>query len=755
MVSRSVAVACAFIMRSRARVTLCLSSTLICLAFVLLPAALAAPGKPPASVATSRLSDRLTALATPELRSAPRAEQAQRLSLPANGPGSLLRAGDDVVVDIRAATTSDRFQHALRAAGAERLDVSARYGIVTAAVGIGELHAVAAVEGVEAVTEDLTPVFAGFGEGPITFTAGECSGAATSEGDTQLLAKSARLSYGVRGAGVKVGILSDSFDRDVNAVTHAADDIASGDLPGTGNPCAHTTAVQNLDDSLPGTPIDEGRAMTQIVHDLAPHAPLAFATTGSSETSFANSIRAIKTAGARVIVDDVFYLDEPFFQKGPSGVAVDDVTSQGAVYYSATGNDNAIVGGNNVGSWEAASFRGTSCPTGVPTYAVNCMDFNPTAGVDNTAGVTLAPGGLFILDLQWAEPWFGVNTNLDVYLLNSANAVIRKSEQVNPGGTGTQKPFELLGYQNTTSSAQTLRIVINKRSGSSNPRLKYGLLLSSGISAVEYPTSAGGDVVGPAIFGHSGIQNAMGVAAIPFNDSNTIEPYSSRGPVTLYFGPVNGTTPASPLGAPLVLAKPDVAATDGVATTFFHTFDSASGVWRFFGTSASAPHAAAVAALQLDGFPSATVAQVKNAQKNTAAPVDSFTAEAAGSGRVNAKSAVANLLPSVTINDVSATEGNSGTKSFTFQLQLSKPNTVASSVKFSTVAGSASAGSDYVTQTNQTVSFPAGATTRSVVVTVNSDTVLEPNETFSVKLSKPVRMKLADATGVGTILNDD
>ena len=74
---------------------------------------------------------------------------------------------------------------------------------------------------------------------------------------------------------------------------------------------------------------------------------------------------------------------------------------------------------------------------------------------------------------------------------------------------------------------------------------------------------------GPAIFGHNGTGAGMSVAAVPFSNSGAIEEYSSRGPVTHYFGPVIGTTPAAPLASPQVLAKPDIAATDGGATTFF------------------------------------------------------------------------------------------------------------------------------------------------------------------------------------------
>src|SRR5205823_12635335 len=107
--------------------------------------------------------------------------------------------------------------------------------------------------------------------------------------------------------------------------------------------------------------------------------------------------------------------------------------------------------------------------------------------------------------------------------------------------------------------------------------------------------------------------------------------YSSRGPVTLYFGPVNGTTPASAI-TPKTVNKPDIAATDCGVTTFFASFDGTN--WRFCGTSAAAPHAGAIAALEEDASPSAGFAAIRNSQTSTAAAVGSFGHTAAGAGLI-------------------------------------------------------------------------------------------------------------------------
>ena len=107
-------------------------------------------------------------------------------------------------------------------------------------------------------------------------------------------------------------------------------------------------------------------------------------------------------------------------------------------------------------------------------------------------------------------------------------------------------------------------------------------------------------------------------------------------------------TPAAALSAPQVLGKPDAAATDGAATTFFAS--PAGSVWRFYGTSEAAPHAAAIAALQLSENPTLTVDEIYAAQKSSAVPVGLEGSDAVGSGLLNALGAVtAGVPPTATI----------------------------------------------------------------------------------------------------------
>jgi hypothetical protein len=614
------------------------------------------------------LSARLAQLPEPALQSAPIAVQARRLGLAPAGAGSLVRQGGRVVVDVR-------FEHGalagvaqLRDVGARIVHASRRYQTVTVAIGPAGLRAVAALPRVGTVTEVLAPAFA----------AAECAGLVTSEGDAQLNAAAARADFGLDGAGVTVGILSDSFDRNGGAPTHAAGDVASGDLPGSGNPCGRTEPVGLLDDSDLGG-VDEGRAMAQIVHDLAPGARIRFAsaTAASSPFAFAANIRALRDAGADVLVDDVIYFDEPFFQEGPIAVAANEAIASGRAYFSAAGNDNLIdAGGRDFASWETPAYRDSGgCPAGVAAlsekaeeaeedeglppeglHPTHCLDFDPGAGpaaVDDTFEITVGAGETLLLALQWAEPWFGVGTDLDAFLLDSKGDPLEVEGFAVAGvddNLGTQRPLELIGWENEGGAAVDVQLAINRYSGAA-PRLKLVLLQNGGgVTASEYPESAGGDVVGPTIFGHSGAANVVSVGAVRFNDGSRPEDFSSRGPVVNYFGPVTGAAPAAPI-PPTTLSKPDLVATDGGASTFFG--QPVAGVWRFFGTSAAAPHAAAVAALIKQANPSLSPEQLRLALAATARPVGGFGPNAVGAGLVDAYAAVRSvaLPPTVSITE--------------------------------------------------------------------------------------------------------
>lgn len=110
--------------------------------------------------------------------------------------------------------------------------------------------------------------------------------------------------------------------------------------------------------------------------------------------------------------------------------------------------------------------------------------------------------------------------------------------------------------------------------------------------------------------------------------------------------------------------------------------------------------------------------------------------------------------PSLSINDVTVLEGNSGSVNASFTVNLSAASNQVVSLNYTTANGTAAAGSDYVA-TSGSVTFPIGVTTQPIVVSVIGDILIESNETFFVNLSNPVNATIADAQGLGTITDDD
>ena len=143
------------------------------------------------------------------------------------------------------------------------------------------------------------------------------------------------------GNGISVACLSDSYDTRTTAVpTHAAQDVANFDLPGAaGNPYNTTPVFVLHDETLARRPTKHVR-LCQVVYKMAPRAKIGVSTANFGEVNFANSIRGLaginsvdfpnaSTQGyaANVIVDDVGYFDEPWYQDGIIGAAVNDVAA--------------------------------------------------------------------------------------------------------------------------------------------------------------------------------------------------------------------------------------------------------------------------------------------------------------------------------------------------------------------------------------------------------------------------------------------
>jgi hypothetical protein len=112
------------------------------------------------------------------------------------------------------------------------------------------------------------------------------------------------------------------------------------------------------------------------------------------------------------------------------------------------------------------------------------------------------------------------------------------------------------------------------------------------------------------------------------------------------------------------------------------------------------------------------------------------------------------VIPSVRVDDVSITEGNSGASTAQFLITLSTPTTSAVTVNYWTASGTALGGIDFSVASG-ILTFSPGETSKVVAVPVTGDLVFEPSEVFSLNLSSPVNATIAKSSATATILNDD
>lgn len=492
-------------------------------------------------------------------------------------------------------------------------------------------------------------------------TAAPFVGKATSQGDKAHQADTAKNQYGFSGEGIRIGVMSDSF----NYLGGAAADIAGGDLPGPGNPFGNTTPVTVVQD-LP-TPngiiagSDEGRAMVQIVHDIAPKAQLFFASAFISEAGFATNIKRLRDApnNCDIVIDDVSYSDEGVFQDSIVAQAVNYVTASGGLYFSSAGNEGSVQR-NTASAWEG-DFNDAGSTYVVPGNSKSGTVHNfGTLAAPVNGNILLSSSG-FVYSLDWSDPLGASNNDYDLFVVNSAGTTV-KAASTNIQN-GMIDPHEEIGSTAFTRAAGD-RLVIFK---SSTAAVRALSLNANGGRLTVFTTGN--------THGHSCAADAYGVAAAAASAGNTVsgvfttasraETFSSDGPRRIFYN-VDGSpvTPGNILFATnggVVRQKPDITAADGVATS---GNSLGAGLNPFSGTSAAAPHAGAIAALLKSAKPSLTPAQIRTiltAPANTIdienAGVDATT----GYGILNANAIVAAAMmqqADLAVGTTTTTEGS-------------------------------------------------------------------------------------------------
>ena len=425
------------------------------------------------------------------------------------------------------------------------------------------------------------------------------AGTVTTQADAAQRNDVARATYNVTGAGVRVGVLSDSFNGNGSTSDTQATNIASDDLP------ADTRVLHDI----AGT--DEGRAMAQLIHDLAPGSAIDFATAFNGQAAFANYILELAAAGDRIIVDDVSYFAELSYQNGIISQAINQVAAQGVSYFSSAGNDGFS---GYQGAWVAG---GTQTLNGT-SYTL--MNFAP--GQDY---LTLsASAARVIYSLQWDNPGasaggVGATTDLDFFLTAADGTTIRAGSVTNNVGGD---PVELFAFTSASSSTQ-YQLRVGLVGGTPAPGEIRIIASGNGVGiTLGNPTS---NTNRSTLTGHHGATGQMAVAAASFSRTPAFgvnppvaETFSSRGFNKIVFDD-NGARLTTP-----VITNVAFTAVDGGNTTFFSS-DSTQDpdtLPNFFGTSAAAPDAAATAALLLAANPGLTPADIRALLSNSAIDMD-------------------------------------------------------------------------------------------------------------------------------------
>ena len=490
-------------------------------------------------------------------------------------------ASGAVKVQIKAVISRDLMRQ-VAALGGAVTHYSAQTQLISASMPLAALEALAA-----------NPAVISIAPAPRALTN---VGALTSQGYISHKANLVVNNLHVNGSGVKVGVLSDS----AYAAT-VATLIASGDLP------VDTLVVPGEEGPIPpemGS--DEGAAMMEIVHDLAPGAKLFFATAFKSPASFAQNIRTLRFVyHCDIIVDDVSYSDEGAFQDTIIADAVNDVVADGALYFSSAGNSGNLTNANS-SAWEGDFNPGPSSAAPLPAgYTLHLFSgvqaFNRYATLGNVA------------DLLWSDPWGGSANDYDLFILNSAGTAVSCASTDVQNGTGNpfEECFSANGYPANS------RIVVAASPGAAVRALHFDTFFGTPLTIATSGNTRGHNAGLHTVSTAATYWNSARTGTRPFvgGFANPTETFSSDGPRKIFFNPDGSAiTPGNFLfgtNGGQTLVKPDIAAADGVST-------KTPGFLPFFGTSAAAPHAAAVAALVKAAKPAYTNAQILTALKQTA-----------------------------------------------------------------------------------------------------------------------------------------
>ena len=445
----------------------------------------------------------------------------------------------------------------------------------------------------------------------------------TTLGDIAIKKNVARQLFGLDSKGIKVGIISDSF----NSLSGLSENVNSGDLPGNTNPFGYrqpVTILADTDEPL----LDEGRALGQIVHDIAPGAELFFHTfiqedqdaLIADEETFAKAVSTLTAAGVDIIVEDAV-IPASLLQDGKAAKAIELAVDQGVVVVSAAGNNGGI-------SYESVFRPGAEFE--LEGFQFQAHDFDPTDSVDFFQNINLPEENTLISPLLgWDDPIGEIKTEYVQFLVNTPELPNSDNIVAISGVTSESAvnvPLQGLGY--APENDEQLYFVIAKVGDDVSEKPAFIKWVSGANGAdrtidYEYIDE---DANNRSVYGYSNAPNSITVGATDIDNPTEVRSYSSRGGSPILFD-----AEGNRLTNPILRNKPEIYAPDGVATNF--PIDSPLA--EFFGTSASAPHIAGVVALMLDRADgNLTPEEIRTRIQDTALSIEE------GSGLVQADRAV-------------------------------------------------------------------------------------------------------------------
>jgi len=345
---------------------------------------------------------------------------------------------------------------------------------------------------------------------------------------------------GVNGTGIKVGVIS-------NGVTHYMDAVKTGDLP------PDLTVVGSMGDG------DEGTAMLEIIHDIAPGAKLYFTPVEGGIESFNDAVDKLVGVNCDIICDDVGWLTDPYFEDGQISDHLNNIFSKNPklIYISAAGN-------------QAQYHIQTSFQDGGGGWSL----FSNKTGKNTELPLEVDPGGSVKIFLEWDDQFKSAKNVYDLYLVDPRTGdVVSKSPDIE---TGKSPPLAYIVY--TNDGNETIPLVLKVKKAGSSEKKTLELFLS--LSGARTDTSFLNPI--DSIHGLTAAPEVISVAAASPLEIPVSEPFSSQGTITISYP------------KPEKRKKPDITGIDGVQVS-----GSGGFITPFYGTSAATPHIAGFIALVL------------------------------------------------------------------------------------------------------------------------------------------------------------